>query len=255
LITNKLNRLFILFILLFTSGISQNSDNTDWEKFGKYGESILNSATRFNNNDLVNYGIVAASTALAYQIDEKTKFFFRDEMPPFPKPLSVINEYSIAGLFAVAGGLYIHGRLADNEKNRELGLRLGSALIYSEAITGLLKVIIGRERPTISDDNSNFHFFRTSWDNTSFPSGHATAWMAFASVMALSTDNDFERGVYWTLAGVMTLERIYNRHHWLSDVVFGGAIGYFTGNLIGSKEKGEGAPPVFVPMINLTIGL
>ncbi len=246
---NKLNKftVFILLILLITPAFSQDSDP---EKFGRYGESILKSATRFDGQDILNYGIVAGSTALAYTLDERVNNFFKHDMPPLPEPVTLFNKYSVIGVFSLAGGLYLHGQIYKNDRNRDLGVKLGSALIYSTAVTTLLKMVTGRQRPTISESNSNFDFFQTSWDNTSFPSGHATAALAFASVMALSTDNDIEKAAYWTIAGVMALERIYNSHHWLSDVVLGSAIGYFTGTLIGTAKEGAGT--VSVPMINLT---
>ncbi len=246
---NKSNKLtaFILLFLLFTPLFPQDSDP---EKFGRYGESILKSVTRFDGQDILNYGIVAGSTALAYTLDERVNNFFKHEMPPLPEPVTLFNKYSVIGVFSLAGGLYLHGQIYKNDRNRDLGVKLGSALIYSTTVTTILKMLTGRQRPTITENNSNFDFFQTSWDNTSFPSGHATAGFAFASVMALSTDNDIEKAAYWTIAGVMALERIYNSHHWLSDVVLGSAIGYFTGTLIGTSKEGTGT--ISVPMINLT---
>ena len=246
LINNRLKHTLILFVLLFSSIISQSSD---LEKFGDYGESILKTSTRFNNNDLLNYGITAGSTLLAYNFDEDVNSFFKKNKTPLLSPLYEFNKYSVYAVFATAGALYLQGSIYDNAKNKDLGLKLGSALIYSTLVNQALKMLTGRERPTISDDNSNFHFFRTAWDETSFPSGHSTAGFAFASVMAFSTDNDLEKVVYWSIAGLMAFERLYNRHHWLSDVVLGSAIGYFTGSLIGSKNSNDPATvtvPVFV---------
>ena len=246
--TKKYNySVLILFILLFTTILPQESD---LKKFGRYGESILKSATRFDSQDILNYGIVAGSTALAYSLDQKVNKFFRHSMPPLPEPVTFFNKYSVVGVFSLAGGLYLHGKLFDNQKNCDLGLKLGSALIYSTAVTTILKLVTGRDRPTISESNSNFNFFQTAWDNTSFPSGHATAGFAFASVMALSTENDIEKAAYWAVAGVMALERVYNSHHWLSDVVLGSAIGYFTGSLTGTSKEAPGI--LSVPMINIT---
>ncbi len=246
LINQYINYTFILFILLSSPVIPQSSD---LEKFGDYGESILKTSTRFNNNDLLNYGIVAGSTLLAYNFDEDVNNFFKKNRTPILNPLLELNKYSVYAVFASAGALYLHGSIYDNAKNKDLGLKLGSALIYSTLVNQALKMLTGRERPTITDNNSNFHFFRTAWDETSFPSGHSTAGFAFASVMALSTDNDLEKGLYWTVAGLMAFERLYNSHHWLSDVVLGSAIGYFTGSLIATKnpENPVGTTiPVFV---------
>lgn len=236
-----------LFVLLSFSVFSQRSD---LEKFGNHGESILKTATRFESKDLVNYGLTLGSTLLAYKADETVNNFFKRNKTPFLNNISEFNKYSVYVVFATAGGLYLHGKIYNNQKNTDLGINLGSALIYSTLFTQILKMTFGRERPTITDDNSNFHFFESSWDKTSFPSGHATAGFAFASVMALSTDNDVEKVFYWTIAGLMATERLYNSHHWLSDVVLGSAIGYFTGSLIASKTS-QDKDAVTIPLINV----
>jgi membrane-associated phospholipid phosphatase len=249
LINKKINYTSILFLFLFASLFSQQND---LEKFGKYGENILNSATQFDSQNAINYVIVAGSAVLAYQLDTTVNNFFKANKSPLLNSISVFNDYSIYALFATAGVLYLHGRIYDNNANRDLGLKLGSSLVYSTLITQVIKMAVGRERPTITDDNSNFHFFQSSWDYTSFPSGHSTAGFAFASVMALSTDNQFERAFYWSVAALMAVERLYNSHHWLSDVILGSCIGYFTGNLIASKNDELNRQPT-TPIFNITV--
>lgn len=247
LIKKKITLNLTLFVLLFSPAFSQR---TDLEKFGDHGENILKTATRFESHDLLNYGVTLGTTFLAYQIDEDVNSYFRNNKSSFLNTVSEFNNYSVYAVFAAAGGLYLHGKIYNNDKNRDLGINLGSALIYSTLFTQILKMTFGRERPTITDDNSNFHFFETSWDKTSFPSGHATAGFAFASVMALSTDNDIEKTFYWTVAGLMALERLYNNHHWLSDVILGSAIGYFTGSLL-SSQTGTSNDAVTIPLVNI----
>jgi membrane-associated phospholipid phosphatase len=126
--------------------------------------------------------------------------------------------YTLAG---VSGGLYLVGRYviasdADSRTNRvsHLGFDLTRALIVDEGLTEALKIIVRRTRPT--------------GDCCSFPSGHASATFAVASVL----ERHFGyRGAWPTflIAGYVATSRLHDDVHFLSDVVFGASLGIASG--------------------------
>jgi membrane-associated phospholipid phosphatase len=92
------------------------------------------------------------------------------------------------------------------------------ALAISEFMTQTLKHITNRERP----DHSN---------NTSFPSGHASDTFAFATAL--------ERHLGWKgavpayiLSSYVAISRLPANRHWLSDAVFGSAVGIIAGRTV-----------------------
>lgn len=115
-------------------------------------------------------------------------------------------------------GSYAVGRIFDMPKVSHLGMDLLRAQIISESIVEPLKFAVGRERP----DGSN---------NQSFPSGHAAATFAAATVI--------ERHLGWkyaalgyAIAAYVASSRLHDNVHYASDVVFGSAIGVIAGRTV-----------------------
>lgn len=119
---------------------------------------------------------------------------------------------------ALSIGTYTWGRIFDQPKVSHLGMDLLRAQIIAESIVEPLKFSVGRERP----DGSN---------NQSFPSGHAAATFAAATVL--------ERHLGWknaalayVVAAYVASSRLHDNVHYASDVVFGSAIGVLSGRTV-----------------------
>ncbi len=85
------------------------------------------------------------------------------------------------------------------------------AQLLSQAYVQVLKFTAQRERP----DASN---------NYSFPSGHSAS--AFATATVLQRRYGWKVGVpAIVLAGYVATARVHDNKHYLSDVIFGGAMG------------------------------
>jgi hypothetical protein len=125
---------------------------------------------------------------------------------------------SLPVLLGTATGTYIVGRAKDQPKVSHVGMDLIQALAISELMTQTLKHATDRERPDQSD-------------NTSFPSGHAADTFAFATAL--------ERHVGWKYAvpayifsSYVAISRLPANRHWLSDAVFGSAVGIIAGRTV-----------------------
>ncbi len=106
------------------------------------------------------------------------------------------------------------GRITDHDRMYRCGLDLGRSFVYSAAITEIIKVSVNRKRP--------------SGGPYSFPSGHTTA--AFSAVPVIWYHAGWVAGTGAGAMGVLTgMGRIEKNKHYLSDVIFGAAIGVVTG--------------------------
>lgn len=131
-------------------------------------------------------------------------------------------------------GVYAWGRVEDEPKVSHFGMDLLRAQIVTGALTTGLKVATQRERP----DHSNNH---------SFPSGHASVTFATATVI--------ERHLGWkmsvvgyTIAGYVASSRLHDNRHWLTDVVFGAAVGTIGGRTVTQHGRSNWTfAPVSVP--------
>lgn len=140
----------------------------------------------------------------------------------------------------VIGGvaLYGIGRIGHFDRVADLGLHGTEAVIVSGAITTVVKDLAGRERPGVAgvNDPDDFKFGGGfgAHGNTSFPSGHATAAFAAATMVTLETHRWWPKST-WYIAPVMYggatlvgVARLYSNAHWASDVVMGAGVGTFT---------------------------
>jgi len=115
-----------------------------------------------------------------------------------------------------------------------LALMVGAeSLIVNQGVKRLFR----RERPTqTGDDRLRVRRPTTS----SFPSGHATS-AAFAAMVLSGWDGPKIGMIWWKLAAIVGISRVYVRIHHGSDVVAGAVIGTLFG-LIGRRIATRFAP-------------
>ena len=150
-----------------------------------------------------------------------------------------VEYLSTPGAYYIGGGLYVLGRLTRQRDVADVGWHGTEAVLLSSGVTNLLKGILGRSRPFVSNNKEPHAFnfgrgFGVS-DRQSFPSGHTTTAFAAASVV-VSEMRRFHPKSVWVVAPVMYggatlvgLSRMYNNKHWASDIVLGAAVGTFGG--------------------------
>ena len=115
-------------------------------------------------------------------------------------------------------GTYAFGRIFDAPRVSHLGMDLLRAQILTEALVEPIKFATRRQRPDLSDKQS-------------FPSGHAAVTFAAATVI--------QRHLGWrksllgyTIASYVASSRLHDNRHYLSDVVFGAAVGTIAGRTV-----------------------
>jgi membrane-associated phospholipid phosphatase len=130
------------------------------------------------------------------------------------------SNYSAYGMVAGTGAMYLWGLLRHNEHMREAGFLGGEALIGSLATTEALKYTFQRARP-YQPGAGDF------WNGgTSFPSEHATASWALASMLAHEYPGPLTKILAYGLASAISISRVGAKRHFPSDVLVGSTIGY-----------------------------
>ena len=166
--------------------------------------------------------IGGAAAAAAYPVDDNVNDRLKDStsVQRFFKPGRYIGSAYAQGGTAI--GLYVVGRYvlphADGQpktnKVSHLGFDLLRSLFVSQALTQGIKFAVRRDRPT--------------GECCAFPSGHASA--AFASASVIERHLGY-RGAFPTfaIAAYVATSRLSDNRHFLSDVMFGGALGVASG--------------------------
>jgi len=137
-------------------------------------------------------------------------------------------------LLGAASITYAVGRFKDEPKVSHVGMDLIRSVLIAEGLAQGLKYTTRRQRP----DGSG---------RTAFPSGHAADTFAFATAL--------ERHLGWRgavpaymFSSYVAISRLPANRHWLSDAVFGGAVGIIAGRTV--TRHGRESYPVdiaFVP--------
>ncbi len=107
----------------------------------------------------------------------------------------------------------------EEKVDRKFVVYLVVALGLSFLITTGLKAVVQRPRPTYLANNK----VTTCDKDFSFPSGHAT--IAFASAVILAAFDKKRKYIYYAIAVLISISRIYLHCHYLLDVITGAAIG------------------------------
>ena len=131
------------------------------------------------------------------------------------------------GAFAagLTGAMLLAGHVTRDSTMFETGFQMARSLVYTAVLVEGLKVIVNRTRP----DGQPY----------SFPSGHAAFATALVPVLARSYGArvGIPAGL---LAGLTSIGRLEDRRHYLSDVIFGSAIGLSVGLAVSEREHAHG---------------
>lgn len=135
---------------------------------------------------------------------------------------------------AFVGAISGVGKLVDSPRMHEYGSLMFEALATAQILHLGAKLMIGRESPYQGAGNGKVHGPADSLDllPSGTPSGHAATVCSMAGVTASYFDDPAANVVGFAACGYMGASLLYNRQHFISDVLLGGAMGYFVGRWV-----------------------
>lgn len=206
----------------------------DWGNF--FAEPFRSS------KNLIYCGSVIGITALSSTVDKDVRKSisvqgsktYNQNFLDGPTAYGYVQYPSILG-----GALYTIGLFARETELRKTGRMLIQSLVYSGTLTMGLRYLLGRTRPFSSKTGSQYEFtwFQSKGDTQSFPSGHTVVAFATSTILAEQIDTWWARAVLYPLAALTAYARVRNDMHWLSDVIFAGALGYGTSKFVIAQER------------------
>jgi membrane-associated phospholipid phosphatase len=168
--------------------------------------------------------------------------FDRTFMFSYNKPLDIISNFGVCGLFMLPA-LSLVGNIEDKNALFAYTLMYSEAALLTLGTQHLLKKSINRYRPYMyfdgaPDENKNDY-------NNSFPSGATALAFMSAGFLAVTFSAEYPDSAWKTplvggayaLAGGDAACRIISGSHFISDVLAGMAIGSLIGTLIPILHK------------------
>lgn len=134
------------------------------------------------------------------------------------------------------GALAATGLALQHRGLTRTSVRMLEAVVYTEAVNGLLKSVLNRDRPFVGEEPEPFAYdpgaFSSDHAKLAMPSGHAARVFAIASVLSHQADRWYVSVPLYAGATSVGIERVRSGDHWLTDVLAGGALGYLVGRSV-----------------------
>ena len=174
---------------------------------------------RVESAAIVTAGLFGA--LIAHGADDDVAAWSRRQLPSSYSGVgSAFGDALVQGGGAL--GTYVAGKLAHRADVAHIGGDLIRAQMLNGVMTTTIKFVGGRTRP--------------SGGRHAFPSGHTAA--TFASATVLQHHFGWKAGVpAYAAAGFVGWTRLRDNQHWVSDVVFGSALGLLAGRTIGAAHR------------------
>lgn len=195
---------------------------------------IFTSPLRVQPKDAYWLAPLGAATglALAYDADAAAKLGVDQSRIDTASNISDMGEFWAAG--GESAGIYFIGLARKDPKLAETGRLAAESILASGTVTGILKLATNRERPNQGNAHGDFYTNGPggwTWDS-SFPSGHATASMALARVIAGEYPHWYVQVPAYGFAETVSITRVLALAHFPSDVLVGQAIGFLSANYV-----------------------
>jgi len=206
---------------------------------------IWSAPFRIKDRDVAPLIVISAATAFLIAADEDIRNGAKD----YSDTHGWVHDFGSAmtrmggwGALATAGAFFGIGLVFKEERARDTGILAMNAMAQSFLVTNILKGFSGRQRPYYGDGSDRWagpvgFFKRYEKANeglySSFPSGHAATAFSLATVVALQyRHRAWVQVLAYTVAAAVSLSRVTEDRHWMSDVVVGSVLGHFIARLV-----------------------
>jgi membrane-associated phospholipid phosphatase len=181
-----------------------------------------------HGSDAKVFAAFTAGTAALIATDRFTSAWIDNggSLSPISRGFSEAGAAYGAG--GIAAGMYVVGKLTHRPRLTETGLLAGEAYLDSGILVGVVKLATQRPRPNL--DSGSGRFFA---GGMSFPSGHSSSAWSVATVIAYEYRKRkiIQIGAY-AAATAVALARYSGRYHFMSEILMGSAVGFYTGRFV-----------------------
>ncbi len=203
--------------------------------------SISKSSVSFQRKDILPATVFVGITALLFWQDDNIKDDAKQiKSPGVDNVLKFTKYFGDGRLILGASGLAIlTGEAFLGRRYTFLGAYMLEGFVISGIFVTGVKFIVGRARPYTDKGPYSFKpfYFTTSTSHRSFYSGHTTEAFTLASVISHFFKNIYVSVLFYTIASLTAVERVYHDKHWPSDVFIGGVTGFLIGRQIVRLNK------------------
>jgi undecaprenyl-diphosphatase len=184
---------------------------------------------RMSRTGLIWTAMIIALLPLVFLEDGPIRTLLKDHRIHFLfKLMHILTWLGVGWVLAVLAAVLLGiGYLRGNLKLRKAAVLSLIALLVSGLAVQTIKHLIGRPRPRLADQGIVGWGSSFQSGHDSFPSGHALSSFAMAAV--LSSFYPGGQWIWYSLAVLVAITRIYIDAHFASDVFVGAVLGVLIG--------------------------
>lgn len=211
------------------------------------------------NDALILTSFTVVNIAMIYGLDEQIDNELKVEKHnKYLKPIDGLADIGDSYDWLPFGELIFSttvlttGIIFNDKKLLETTKIMFESLIITKAITSFSKALFGRSRPYTGKGPYDFNLlkFSTKHEFLSMPSGHTSGIFSIMTVIAKQYDKWWIKIPAYTLGVSVALQRIDDHQHWSSDVIVGGALGYWVGSTLVNRHKKKSKAISFSPYLS-----
>jgi len=228
-------------------------------QFGHETVDFLIKPSIWDGNDWLRLGVISGATLLSMEVDQPVRdAVVKDRRYFYSVPIEGARMYGeLYSPVVFFVGFAAHSLLANDKSTRKIAYEIGQASLYTGAITLLTKTAIGRSRPYMNEGNSRYRPFSSLLDKYhALPGGHTATAFVISTILSRNAGPTWLKVLAYLPAVITPISRVYQDQHWMSDNVFGGALGYFVATwVVDHHEKQDNQNPSAssTPLISISI--
>jgi hypothetical protein len=225
-------KLLFPIILLIISANCFAQNNYTFDQFFHETKDFVIKPTKWDVEDFAKLGLVGLATYLSSFADEPLQNEMQKDQSYYHSiPIEAGRIWGESYTTGIVSGLFaLSGIINNNNANKRIAFETAQSFLYSGFTTAVIKFSFGRARPYMNLGNSTFKPFNCPvGDFASFSSGHTSNAFSLSTILSLNSKSDVLKVMAYIPAVATAFSRIYQNKHWLSDTVFGAAVGCFIG--------------------------
>ncbi len=198
----------------------------------------------WDKGDYFQAKLLILASAAAYSYDQKVFMWSQRKKNNESTGIAQFAE-PFGGTYAMTPSavLYVFGQFAGDNHAKRTALIGVESVVMTRLLAELAKGVTERDRPY---ESSSYNAWDTEKGNYSFPSSHSASAFAMATVIATEYGHKpFVAPLAYGVASLTALSRINDNKHWLSDIIVGSALGYYTARTILKKYQGTETITIF----------
>lgn len=205
-------------------------------RWGSDSVALVKAPASWDGTDWERFGLLSAGLGGLFLVDEPVYGYVEDHRTEAGDRFArAVTPFGQEYAFGLSVGLLAGGLVFSAPGTRDTGRDALEASVLSFVIANVvLKPVIGRQRPWVSDGETVFDPFS---HDPSFPSGHATEAFAVASVIAMRSEGWVVPTLAFTTASLVAVSRVEQSHHFTSDVFAGAVLGVTVGRFVVSRHR------------------